>query len=866
MTPTTDPPAETDEGTSGAAPEGGAATGEGPDPGAPGEVADPAAERRTGAAEWDGYVVPSLLRAEPGYAPGSSGDDTPGGQVPAWVTGGHHGNHDAGWAPPAGDAWPPNRPTERTGSYPSLRRPVDAQSGPNPDPGEPATANSEPGGAEAEGTDTVPARRRSTEEGAGDGAESAGAAPRGGKHARRSRPARSNRAAASEKPAEGPEDDQASDNDDPDNLAGWVGSLVGAVDGDEETPGPAVIAGRRSGAHGQHTPPSGSAADTAGGADPEPVGSPREAEAEPSAADDPDDAPDTEPARTGGPARWASAVDDDDDEYRPSSAEPWEPMPATTREELIERLDNVALLIETGRDDFDSELIARARGLLTHAGARLRLSGEHTVVALAGGTGSGKSSLFNALCGLEFSRVGITRPTTSSAHACVWGNEGADGILEWLGVPQRARHSRTSVLDKGTSELHGLILLDLPDHDSVQSVHAEQSDRLISSADLLVWVLDPQKYADAAVHHRYFAEMAGHGSVTVAVLNQVDRVASEELEELLTDLRRLLETESGAQPRVLTTSTLTGEGLRELRGLLAETVSERRALIDRLVADLDRIVGGFERYRGAEEPPARVPEEAREKLAGELVEAGGVRALADAAGNTFERRGQQSVGWPVARWARALRRDPLRSVQLDFVRQGSEEGLSESVRAQLPEVETAAAEVADRVGGSLPSPWPRRLRSAARTNVAELPGELGTAVSETVPEANDTPSWWKTVRVLQYLLVAAAGLGLAWFGVALVSWLAGGLTGFSLLDHPLNIGFAAAVVAATLVVGKLTDIGCRNLVEVAAAQQRDEVKQRSAQRVRSISDERIVAPLEEELQRYRSYGAALDAAMARPAE
>ncbi len=44
--------------------------------------------------------------------------------------------------------------------------------------------------------------------------------------------------------------------------------------------------------------------------------------------------------------------------------------------------------------------------MLKRAGERLRLSSNHTVVALAGGTGSGKSTLFNALSGATFSPPG----------------------------------------------------------------------------------------------------------------------------------------------------------------------------------------------------------------------------------------------------------------------------------------------------------------------------------------------------------------------------------------------------------------------------------------------------------------------------
>ena len=128
------------------------------------------------------------------------------------------------------------------------------------------------------------------------------------------------------------------------------------------------------------------------------------------------------------------------------------------------------------------------------------LTADHTVVALAGATGSGKSSTFNALAGVELSSVGVRRPTTSWATACVWGQEGADELLEYLGIAPRHQVMRDSLLDLGKedSALQGVVLLDLPDHDSTEVSHHLEVDRLIELADLMVWVLDPQKYADAA--------------------------------------------------------------------------------------------------------------------------------------------------------------------------------------------------------------------------------------------------------------------------------------------------------------------------------------------------------------------------------
>ena len=77
----------------------------------------------------------------------------------------------------------------------------------------------------------------------------------------------------------------------------------------------------------------------------------------------------------------------------------------------------------------EASAVARARSLLAKAGARTAL-GEATVVALAGATGSGKSTLFNALSGAEVSTPGVRRPTTGVAHATVWGDDPQDRLLD----------------------------------------------------------------------------------------------------------------------------------------------------------------------------------------------------------------------------------------------------------------------------------------------------------------------------------------------------------------------------------------------------------------------------------------------------
>jgi hypothetical protein len=61
----------------------------------------------------------------------------------------------------------------------------------------------------------------------------------------------------------------------------------------------------------------------------------------------------------------------------------------------------------------------------------------------------------------------------------------------------------------------------------------------------MVWVLDPQKYADALVHEQYLRRFSRHDEVTVVVLNQVEYVVLDEADRMLDigflpDLQRIL--------------------------------------------------------------------------------------------------------------------------------------------------------------------------------------------------------------------------------------------------------------------------------------------------------------------------------------
>ncbi|GIG38320.1 GTPase [Cellulomonas phragmiteti] len=260
---------------------------------------------------------------------------------------------------------------------------------------------------------------------------------------------------------------------------------------------------------------------------------------------------------------------------------------------LDERVDALDGALAVGGTRFDPAVVQRVGATIDRVRERLALGVDHTVVALAGGTGSGKSSLFNAVSGLQFADVGVRRPTTSRVTACVWGADGGP-LLDWIGVEPEHRIERESLLDGDReASLRGLVLLDLPDHDSIAPEHREVVDRVLPQVDLLVWVVDPQKYADDALHSGYLRRMTGRDASMLLVLNQVDTVPPAVRGDLAADVRRLLVEDGLPDVLVHEVSAVTGEGVTGLRDALSDAVARRSVAAvhaDAEIADAARLV------------------------------------------------------------------------------------------------------------------------------------------------------------------------------------------------------------------------------------------------------------------------------------
>jgi hypothetical protein len=216
------------------------------------------------------------------------------------------------------------------------------------------------------------------------------------------------------------------------------------------------------------------------------------------------------------------------------------------RDALVGLLDKVDVAIAESKGVVSLSSLESVSRLADEARVRLCYPESVVVVALAGGTGSGKSSLLNAIVGDELALTGGLRPSTVGPLACVPRPSRAalDGYLDVLGVEERVDHDGPP----------WLCLIDLPDNDSVEVDHRHQTARLIPRVDMIVWVTDPEKYRDASLHRGSIAPVAAYQRQFVFVLNQIDRIDAHDVPVVIEDLVEALLEDGIAEPEIIVTA------------------------------------------------------------------------------------------------------------------------------------------------------------------------------------------------------------------------------------------------------------------------------------------------------------------------
>ena len=515
---------------------------------------------------------------------------------------------------------------------------------------------------------------------------------------------------------------------------------------------------------------------------------------------------------------------------------------------LAERLVLVGELLEQAAGRLPEDVEARAHRVLEHAGQRMSF-GPQTVVALAGATGSGKSSLFNALSGQKLAEVAARRPTTSQTRAVSFQPSDV-ALLDWLGVQRR------NEVPPPVDAFRDVVLLDLPDHDSTEAAHRQEVDKMVPVVDQFIWVLDPQKYADAAVHERYLRPLARHRDVITVVLNQVDRLSPAELASCLADLRRLLDDDGLKGVTILTTSALLGDGVDELRRRLGALATAKTAAADRLSADVDVLAA--ELADAVSGPSVTSPsKQSVASLERSLVESAGVPYVVDAVRISMLHRGSLATGWPLVKWLGRFKPDPLRRLRIGSGAKRAQLEADVAPRSSLPNrghvaearLRTGLRTLTTELSDGLPQRWQQSIHDAVHASAPTLPDTLDQAVVTANLRTEGQPVWWQVLRVLQWLLVAAVVVGLGWLtiDVALTYFQLPRLPRVMVADVPFPL--PTLLVGGGLVLGLVLSLVSRVFVGLGARSRARRARSILTKRVAEVGQREVVQPATAELAR-----------------
>lgn len=581
--------------------------------------------------------------------------------------------------------------------------------------------------------------------------------------------------------------------------------------------------------------------------------------------------------------------------------------------------------ISYGEGRVPETVLLDAAETLERLSQRRELSTEHTVIGFFGATGSGKSTLFNAIAGQNIALSAPTRPTTSTVQAAIWEAEGSEELLDWLGIDKRVYPQTQALAAEGNTaegngagggvaapnavtepapglfnrirravggrgemrtRTGGLILLDMPDFDSVTTTNRDLAARMMRYVDVLVWVVDPQKYADAVIHRDFMVPLAASGAQALCVLNQADKLAPAEVPAVLASLTRLLQAE-GTEAHLLAApiavSARTGEGVDVLRDLLAQVAAAKSLSLQRTDAQLHATASQLRTYAGGEGTvlAGAYALDAEQKLVQACYTSSHAEQVLEAATASYRRAAGQRTGWILTRWMSRLKADPLRRLHLgqqDETKSTSKaeksagmlgsdnENTPELVASSLPPLSAAqkagmanaVRQYSKQMANRIDEPWKRSMKEAALSREAELPDLLERDMVRIDYGLGRTRAPWVIFNALQWIALLSALVGVAW--LTLISGMA--YLQIQLPPAPTPEGSPVPLPTLLLLLGVLLGIASagvgRLLTAMGSRYYARKLRGRLQTGVEKAVQTCVVAPIQQEAKRLNAYRKALD--------
>lgn len=253
---------------------------------------------------------------------------------------------------------------------------------------------------------------------------------------------------------------------------------------------------------------------------------------------------------------------------------------------ILELIDIVELAVTRSVGNAPAEVITEAQARVDGLRGRRGHFGEVLVIALAGGTGSGKSSFLNAIAGEDVAGVSILRPHTQTPLAWIPAerSEGVERLLDDLDITQRVLQDA----------LPNIALIDMPDIDSIADWHRQMVEELLPHVDAVLWIMDPEKYHDEVLHEHFLSPLAAFEDQFLFVLNKIDQLPAGDVDIVRSDLIAALRHDGFKRPVLFPIAADPDEGtpigIEQVMAHLAEEVDVKRVAMGKAINDVATII------------------------------------------------------------------------------------------------------------------------------------------------------------------------------------------------------------------------------------------------------------------------------------
>ena len=252
--------------------------------------------------------------------------------------------------------------------------------------------------------------------------------------------------------------------------------------------------------------------------------------------------------------------------------------------DMVELLDAVDRAVAAGTGIVSEAAAVEATTRAAELRGRRGFQAQTLLLAIAGGTGTGKSSLLNAIAREPVASVSRLRPHTSRPLAWLPTPTGpaVDDLLDRLEIFERVPQTQWP----------GVGLIDLPDMDSVAEHHRRTVEDLIPTVDGVVWVFDPAKYGDPSLHSDFLEPLAEYRDQFVFVLNKIDLLDAEDRLSVLDEVRRKLHDDGYPEALIFPIAAAPPigdpEGLDALELYLGNQLDAKRLAVSKWLIDISR--------------------------------------------------------------------------------------------------------------------------------------------------------------------------------------------------------------------------------------------------------------------------------------